>query len=114
VPWVVDAVVEELVRARGHPDPERFREALQRRFRHAERLQPGVGDRYRDPGLVGLPPVGGGVDVRSQIAQELAAGPRVIHVEHDVRSVVRLWAGAQHRRLDVVQLDGDTGDGHGR
>ena len=45
--------------------------------------------------------------MRSQPAQELAAGPRVVHVEHDVRAVVRLGPVAQHRRLDVVEVDGD-------
>ena len=45
--------------------------------------------------------------MRSQPAQELAAGPRVVHVEHDVRAVVRLGPVAQHRRLNVVELDGD-------
>ena len=45
--------------------------------------------------------------MRSQPAQELAAGLRIVHVEHDVRAVVRLGPVAQHRRLDVVELDGD-------
>ena len=46
--------------------------------------------------------------MRSQTAQELAAGTRVVHMEHDVRAVVRLGPIAQHRRLNVVELDGDT------
>ena len=47
----------------------------------------------------------------SQVAQELTAGPRVVHLEHDVRAAVGLWAVAQRRRLNVVQLDGDTSAG---
>ena len=43
----------------------------------------------------------------SQPPQELAAGLRIVHVEHDVRAVVRLGPVAQHRRLNVVELDGD-------
>ena len=45
--------------------------------------------------------------MRCQPPQELAAGLRVLDVEHDVRAVVRLGPVAQHRRLDVVELDGD-------
>ena len=61
--------------------------------------------------------------MRGQIAQELASGPRVLDVEHDVCAVVGLRPVAQHRRLDVVQVDSDTpagevagavGDGHRR
>ena len=56
-------------------------------------------------GLAGPPPAGRGIDVRRQTAQELAAGPRILHVEHGVRAVVRLRPVAQHRRLDVVELE---------
>ena len=79
----------------------------ERVLRHAQRHQPGIADRDRDPGLAGLPPLGGGIDVRRQPPQELATGPRIVHVEHDVRAVVRLGPIAQHRRLDVVELHGD-------
>ena len=44
-----------------------------------------------------------GVSLRS----ELAAGLRVGHMEHDVGAVIRLGPIAQHRRLNVVELDGD-------
>jgi hypothetical protein len=100
-------VVTELLGARGHPEPERFREALQRVLRNAQRDEPGVADGHRDPGLAGLPPTGGRIDMRSQPLQELATGPRILHMEHDVRAVVRLGPIAQHRRLDVVELHGD-------
>ena len=43
----------------------------------------------------------------SQPPHELAAGLRFVHVEHDVRAVVRLGPVAQHRGLDVVEFNGD-------
>jgi hypothetical protein len=49
----------------------------------------------------------GGVDMWSQAAQELATGPRIVYMEHDVRAVVRLGARAEHRRLNFVEFDGD-------
>jgi hypothetical protein len=45
--------------------------------------------------------------MRSQPPHELAADLRIGHVQHDVRAVIRLGPVAQHRRLDVVELDGD-------
>jgi hypothetical protein len=45
--------------------------------------------------------------VWSQPPQELATGLRILHLEHDVRAVVRLRPVAQHRRLNVVELKRD-------
>src|SRR4051794_5527303 len=47
---------------------------------------PESADRYRDPGLAGLPPLGGGIDMWCQPLHEFAAGPCILHVEHDVRA----------------------------
>jgi hypothetical protein len=49
--------------------------------------------------------------MRAQCLQELAARPRILHVKHDVCAVVRLGPIAQHRRLNVVELDGDRSAG---
>jgi hypothetical protein len=103
----VRPVVPQLVGARRHTHPERLGKGSERVLRQAQRHQPGIADGGRDPGLTGLPPLRGGVDVRGQPAHELAAGPGIVHVQHDVRAVVRLGPITQHRRLDVVELHGD-------
>jgi hypothetical protein len=73
--------------------------------------------------MPGLPPLGRRIDVRGQPPHELAAGLRMVDVEHDVRAVVRLGPVPQHGGLDVVEVDGDwcagdvaaeaVGEGHG-
>jgi hypothetical protein len=42
--------------------------------------------------------------MRCQSPQERAAGPRILHVEHEVCAVVRLGSIAQHGCLDVVEF----------
>jgi hypothetical protein len=104
---IVRSVVQELIGARSHTDAECFREALERVLRHAQRHQPGVADGYRGPGLAGLPPLGGGVDIGRQPPHEFSTGLCILHMELGVRAIVRLGPVAQHRRLDIVEFHDD-------
>ena len=44
--------------------------------------------------------------MRREPPQELAAAARIVDVQQDVRAVVRLRPIAQHRRLNVVEVNG--------
>ena len=71
------ADVAELAGARGHALAELRREAVQRRLRHAERLQPVVGEGDGEPGAVrGLVRAAARLDERDAAAGPARARPR--------------------------------------
>src|SRR4029077_9461432 len=57
---VIDSFVAKLPGARGHPDAERLRKALQRLLRKPERFKARIADSDRQPGLGRIPPIRGG------------------------------------------------------
>src|SRR5262249_55477813 len=85
---IVDALVAELPGARRHPNAERLGKACQRSTRNPERREARVTDRDRQPGVRGAPPVGGGVDIWCEPAQEVAARPGLVDAQEHVRAEV--------------------------
>ena len=93
--------------ARRHPLPELRREAVQRRLRHAERLQPVVGEGDRDRGLVRR---AGGPPAESTIrcSRRTSSRPSSRSSMRSSRYVPTYGRGAlvQRAALDVVELEG--------
>ena len=48
--------------------------------------------------------------MRREPPQKLAAARRIVDVEQDVRAVVRLRPIAQHRRLNLVEINGGASE----
>src|SRR5712692_9975472 len=103
---IVCSVVTKLLSTRSHSHSKCLWKALQRVFRHAQCHQPLIADRNRDPGVFGIPPIGGRTDVRRESPQELTAAVRIVDVQEKVRAKVRLRTIAQNSSLNVVEVDG--------
>src|SRR5260370_20569890 len=104
--WIVCSVVTKLLSTRSHAHTKCFRKTLQRVFRHAQRHQPRIADRNRDPRVFGIPPIGGRTDVRRESPQELTSAVPIVDVQGKVRAKVRLRTIAQNSSLNVVEGDG--------
>src|SRR5262249_171805 len=91
--------------ARRHAHAERFGEAGERVFGNAQRFQAGIGDGDAEPGIRRDAPTGGGVDVRRQAAEKGPAGRRIVDTKQHVRADIRCGPCAEHRRLNLVQLE---------
>ena len=74
-------------------------------FRQAQCSESRIADRNRDPGVFGIPPIGGRADVRRESPQKLTTALRIVDVEKDVRAEIRLRTMAQNGRLNVVEGD---------
>src|SRR6266478_7786954 len=99
---IVCSVVTKLLSTRSHSHSKCFRKALQGVFRQAQRHQPRIADRNRDPRVFGIPPIGGRTDVRRESPQELTAAVRIVDVQEKVRAKVRLRTIAQNSSLATV------------
>src|SRR5262245_9939678 len=82
------SAVRQLALAGRDPDADRSGEAFQRVPWNAECLQAGITHSNRQPGIGGLPPVRGGIDMRYQPAEQLAARSSIVDVQHHVRAEV--------------------------
>src|SRR5262249_3399850 len=100
----VDALVAQLMRARSHALAKCFWKAVQRCLRNAQGLQAGVADGDGDPRVTRLPPIGGGLDVWRQPADEVSAGQRVVAAEDEVRGDIGRRSRPQDGGLDFVEV----------
>ena len=100
------ADVAQLGRAGRHPLAELRREAVERVLRHAERLQPLVGEGDGDPGVVrGIGRRASRVDHGVQPPHQLASGGAVVDAQQQVGADVRRRSLVQRAALDVVELE---------
>src|SRR5262249_1768672 len=76
--WIVDALVPQLAGTCCHAYAECLREAFQRVLWKTERCEARVADSNRQPGTGGFPPVRGGIDMRCQPAEQLAARSGIV------------------------------------
>ena len=100
------ADVAELGRARRHPLPELWREAVERVLRHAQRLETVIGEGDRDPGVVrriGRRPAG--VDERVQTPHQFPSRRSVVDAEQQIPAHIGRGSLVQRAALDVVELE---------
>ena len=97
--------VADLGRARSHALAELGDEAVERHLRHAQALQPVVGERDGRPGIASLVRVAARVHYRVQAAHELASGGAVVYPQEEVAADVRGRALVERAALDVLELE---------
>lgn len=89
-----------------HALPKLGDEAVEGRLRHAERLQPLVGESDRQRRIARLAGLTGGGEDPVQPPDQLTAVPAIVDAEQQVDTHVRRGALEQRTGLDVVELEG--------